>query len=138
MAKSITVEALINAPVDKVWECWIAPHHIVKWCHASDDWEAPQAENVVRVGGRFKTTMAAKDGSAKFDFTGVYTAVTPKELIEYTMDDGRKAAVQFQQTGDQTKVTETFEMEQTNSEEQQRTGWQAILDNFKKYAESHK
>jgi uncharacterized protein YndB with AHSA1/START domain len=138
MAKSITVEALISAPVEKVWKIWNEPEHIVQWAFASDDWEAPYAENDVRDGGRFKTGMAAKDGSAKFDFTGTYTKVVPHESIEYTMDDGRKATLRFERVGDKTKIIETFEMEGTHSEDQQRTGWQAIMNNFKKHAESSK
>ena len=136
--KTITVENLISAPVEKVWVLWTEPSHIVNWAYASEDWEAPHAENDVRVGGKFKTVMAAKDGSESFDFTGTYTTVIPQELIEYVMDDGRNVTVQFQSMGDKTKLTETFEMEHTNTEDLQRTGWQAILENFKKYVENNK
>ena len=104
---------------------------------ASDDWEAPHAENDVKTGGKFKTTMAAKDKSAQFDFTGVYTQVKPNELLEYTMDDGRKASVAFSKTPQgTTQIIVTFDMEQENSRELQRDGWQAILNNFKKHVES--
>ncbi len=136
MAKTITVETLINAPVEKVWECWNEPEHITQWAFASDEWEAPAAENDLRVDGRFKTTMAAKDGSARFDFTGAYTTVTPLERIEYTIDDGRKVAIKFTMLANKTRVTETFEMENQNSEEMQHGGWQAILENFKKHVET--
>lgn len=132
---SITIENMIEAPVERVWELWTRPEHIVKWAFASEDWEAPRAENDVRVGGRFKTVMAAKDGSARFDFAGTYTAVLPRELIVYVLDDRRKVVVKFQPMGNKTKVTEAFEPEKTNPEDMQRAGWQAILDNFKKYAE---
>lgn len=135
MAKTITVQTTINAPIEKVWQYWNEPEHIMQWAFASDDWEAPAAENDLREGGRFKTTMAAKDGSARFDFTGAYTKVGEHQLIEYTIDDGRKVSVAFSNDGGKTTVTETFEMEQTHSEEQQRAGWQAILDNFKKHVE---
>lgn len=136
--KSITVEAVINAPVEKVWQCWTDPEHIKQWAFASDDWEAPFAENDVREGGKFKTTMAAKDGSSKFDFTGIYTLVTPNDRIEYVMDgeDRRQVLARFESEGDTTKVTETFDMEHENSEELQRAGWQAILENFKKHVEA--
>lgn len=132
----ITIQTTINAPIDKVWEYWNKPEHIEKWAFAQDDWEAYGAENDLRVGGTFKTTMAAKDKSASFDFTGTYTKVDEHEVIEYTMDDGRKVSVKFETVdGDKTKVTETFDPESENSAEMQRAGWQAILDNFKKYVE---
>ncbi len=134
--KTITVEINIQAPLEKVWEFWTVPEHIVKWCYASDDWEAPHAENETRVGGKFKTVMAAKDKSTSFNFTGVYTAIKEHELIEYDIDDGRHVAVQFVALLDSIKVIETFEIENINPESVQRTGWQAILDNFKKHVES--
>lgn len=135
MAKTITVESIINASVEKVWRMWTEPKHIVNWAFASDDWEAPVAENDVRVGGKFKTVMATKDKSRSFDFTGKYTAVIINERIEYVIDDGRKVSVRFESLNGNTKVTETFEIEKVNSESLQRDGWQAILDNFKKYTE---
>ncbi len=136
MAKAITIEAVVNVPVVDVWKCWNEPEHITKWAFASDTWEAPSAKNDLRVGGSFVTVMAAKDGSAKFDFSGVYSAVTPHELIEYAMADGRKVSTRFEAMGDKTKIVETFDMEHENPEDMQRAGWQAILNNFKKYAES--
>lgn len=132
---AITVEATVNAPVEKVWKHWNEPRHITKWCAASDDWHAPHAENDLRKDGRFKTTMAAKDGSFSFDFGGVYTKVDPHRSIEYIIDDGRKVSIVFTAQGNATKVTETFEPEGTNPIEMQRGGWQAILDNFKTYTE---
>ncbi|HEY0653168.1 MAG TPA: SRPBCC family protein [Chryseosolibacter sp.] len=136
MTQPITVQTTVNAPVKKVWEAWSEPKHITKWCQASDDWHAPKAENDLRTGGKFVTTMAAKDGSVSFDFGGVYSNVKPTSLIEYAMEDGRKVKVIFESIGDKTKVTETFDPESENSIELQRDGWQAILDNFKKYTES--
>ncbi len=133
----ITVETIVHAPLEKVWECWTQPEHITKWAFASDDWEAPQAENDVSVGGRFKTTMAAKDKSVSFDFAGMYTAVTVHELIEYDMDDSRHVKIEFANLPEGVKVTETFDPENENPREMQRAGWQAILDNFKKYTESN-
>jgi uncharacterized protein YndB with AHSA1/START domain len=132
---TVTVEATINAPVEKVWEAWTKPQHITKWCNASDDWHAPYAENDVRKDGKFKTTMAAKDGSVSFDFEGHYTNVQPNKLIEYAIADGRRVRVAFSPQGTATKVTETFETENENPVEMQRGGWQAILDNFRKYVE---
>jgi uncharacterized protein YndB with AHSA1/START domain len=133
----ITVEATINAPVEKVWKYWAGPEHITKWCNASDDWHAPKAENDLRVGGKFSTRMEAKDGSFGFDFGGVYDDVKTNELIAYTMGDGRTVKVIFKGEGNTTKVVETFEAETQNPVEMQQGGWQAILDNFKKYTEAN-
>lgn len=133
----ITVEANINAPVEKVWAYWSGPEHITKWCAASDDWHAPKAENDLRTGGTFSTRMEAKDGSFGFDFGGVYDAVKTNELIEYTMGDSRTVSVIFEANDNNTKVVETFEAETQNPVEMQRGGWQAILNNFKKYTEEN-
>lgn len=133
----ITEQTMIKAPLSKVWEYWNKPEHITKWAFASDDWEAPAAENDLRTGGTFKTTMAAKDKSTSFDFTGTYTAVKEHELIEYDMVDGRHVKVEFAETPEGVKISETFDPEQENSEEMQRVGWQAILENFKKYVEGN-
>lgn len=135
---AITVETTVLKPVGDVWEYWNEPQHITKWCAASDDWHAPAAENDLRVGGRFTTRMEAKDGSFGFDFGGVYEEVRRNEFISYTMEDGRKVAITFISQGNDTKVIETFDAETTNSVEMQKAGWQAILDNFKKYSESSK
>jgi uncharacterized protein YndB with AHSA1/START domain len=134
---TITIETTINANVDKVWSYWTEPKHITKWCQASDDWHAPHAENDLRVNGNFKTTMAAKDGSMSFDFGGVYTKVETNRALDYTIGDGRKVDITFTSQGNQTKVVERFEAESTHPVEMQRGGWQAILDNFKKYTEAN-
>jgi uncharacterized protein YndB with AHSA1/START domain len=133
----ITVENTINAPVEKVWQYWTTPEHITKWNNASDDWHTPRAENDLREGGSFVSRMEAKDGSVGFDFGGVYDELRNNEYIEYTMGDGRKVKVTFSIEGNTTKVMESFEAESTNSIELQKGGWQAILDNFKKYTESN-
>lgn len=135
--KPITVETTINAPMETVWEYWNEPEHITSWAFASDDWEAPSAENDLRVGSKFKTTMSAKDQSESFDFTGTYTTVQRNQLIEYDIDDGRHVKVEFKKVPEGVKVVETFDPENENSEEIQRGGWQAILDNFKQYVESN-
>ena len=132
----ITVENTVNAPLEKVWEAWTKPEHIMQWNHASDDWHSPRAENDLRTGGKFSARMEARDGSMGFDFSGVYDEVRNNEYIEYTMGDGRKVKVTFTAEGDKTKVIESFDAEDTHSHEMQRSGWQAILDNFKKYTES--
>ena len=133
---SITVENTINAPVEKVWESWTKPEHIIKWNNASDDWHSPRAENDLRPGGKFVCRMEAKDGSMGFDFAGVNDIIRTNEYIEYTLGDGRKVKITFTAKGNKTKVVESFEAEETNSVEIQRGGWQAILDNFKKYTEA--
>ncbi len=131
----ITVNSTVNAPVETVWEYWTKPEHITQWNNASDDWHTPRAENDLRVGGIFSCRMEAKDGSFGFDFGGVYDSVIPNEYIEYTLGDGRKVIVKFEADGNKTEVTENFEAEGTNSVELQKRGWQAILENFKKYTE---
>ncbi|MBA2248557.1 MAG: SRPBCC domain-containing protein [Chitinophagaceae bacterium] len=133
---NITVESTINAPVKKVWEYWTMPEHIIKWNYASDDWHTPRAENDLQPGGKFVSRMEAKDGSMGFDFGGEYDDVKNNEIIEYTLGDKRKVKVTFTTLGETTKVSETFEAESMNSVELQRGGWQAILDNFKKYTEA--
>lgn len=133
---AITVKTIVNAPIEKVWASWNEPQHITKWCQASDDWHAPFAENDLKKGGKFKTTMAAKDGSFSFDFGGTYTNVHDHKVIEYVMDDQRKVKISFESDGRQTQVTETFDPENTHDIEMQRGGWQAILDSFKRYTES--
>ncbi|CAN7507786.1 SRPBCC family protein [Paenibacillus sp. LjRoot153] len=136
--QTITVETTVHAPVEKVWEYWTEPQHITKWSFASDDWHAPNAENDLRVGGKFLTRLEAKDGSFGFDLGGVYDEVRINEFISYTMGDGRKVAITFIRQENDTKVIEAFEAETTNSIEMQKAGWQAFLDNFKKYSEISK
>lgn len=133
----ITVQNTVNAPVSKVWVYWSNPEHITKWATASDDWHTPWANNDLRVGGSFASRMEAKDGSFGFEFGGIYDVVKENEAIEYTLGDGRKVQVHFTSKGDTTKIVQSFEAETENPEEMQRGGWQAILDNFKKYTESN-
>lgn len=133
---AITVSTIVSEPVEKVWEAWTRPEHITKWTFASDDWHAPHAENDLKVGGKFTTTMAAKDGSFSFDFGGTYTLVAPFDRIEYTLDDGRKVTISFKKSTQGTEIAETFDPERENPADMQRDGWQAIINNFKKYAES--
>lgn len=132
---TLTIESTINATMAEVWKYWTLPEHITKWNNASDDWHTPFAENDLRVGGKFNSRMEAKDGSMGFDFWGIYDVVEPYKLIEYTLGDERKVKINFSIIGNHTKVDVSFETENTNSIEMQREGWQAILDNFKKYVE---
>jgi len=136
MNTGIIVKTTVNAPIEKVWDSWITPAHITQWNNASPDWHTPAAQNDLRQGGRFSFTMAAKDGSFSFDFGGTYDEVILHQKIGYTMDDGRKAEILFTSNGNETAITEIFEPESMNSLEMQQAGWQAILDNFKRYTES--
>jgi uncharacterized protein YndB with AHSA1/START domain len=140
MAESqlITVETIVNVPVEKAWKCWTTPEDIVQWNHASDEWHCPKAVNDLRVGGMFSYIMAAKDGSFSFDFNGTYTKVVPNEQIDYVIEGGRTVSIIFAEQGDNTRVVETFESETQNPVELQQQGWQSIVDNFKKHAEAQK
>ena len=134
--KNIRVEAIINAPVENVWELWTNPKHIIHWNQASHDWHTPKAGNDLRVGGKFLLRMEAKDGTSGFDFSGVYDEIKTHKLISYTMDDGRKVKITFNGNINETKEVETFEAESTNTMEMQHEGWQAILNSFKHYVET--
>ena len=135
-SKTITVETVVNNPIEKIWAHWNEPAHITKWYFASDDWHAPKAENDLRIGGKFTIRMEAKDGSFGFDFNGTYDDIITYKLISYKIEGGRKVQVEFFSHGNTTKVIETFEPENENPVEMQKAGWQAILNNFKKYAEA--
>lgn len=134
--QSVTISTIINAPIDEVWARWTQPEHVTQWTFASDDWESPTASNDLRVGGAFTTRMQAKDGSFGFDFGGTYTAVEEPTHIAYDMADGRHVDVCFELVDGGVRVTETFDLETENSADMQRAGWQAILENFKKYVEA--
>lgn len=132
----ITIETVVNAPIDTVWKKWTNPDDIVKWNNASDDWHTTSADNDLTIGGIFTARMEAKDGSMGFDFSGKYDTIKQNELIEYTLDDNRKVKICFSNHGNETKVIEVFEAENENPIGMQQSGWQSILDNFKKYTES--
>ena len=136
-AEKITIEAIIAAQPSHVWLSWTDPSHITHWNFASDDWCCPSASNDLRVGGKLKSRMEAKDGSFGFDFEGTYHQVKPFELLEYSMEDGRRVITTFKDLGDATMVVTVFDAESENSIDMQRQGWQAILNNFKSYVESN-
>ena len=131
----IQVQTLINAPLEKVWHSFTNPEHIVNWNNASADWHCPKAENDLRVGGAFNYRMAAKDGKVAFNFEGEYVEVVLFKKIIYFITDGRRVEVVFEETDGNTMIMETFEPETINSEDLQRSGWNAILENFKDYTE---
>lgn len=133
----ITVETSIEGDIDKIWEYWTKPDHIVKWNNASDDWHTPDAKNTLEEGGKFVYRMEAKDGSAGFDFIGTYKGVKDKEMLEYDLEDGRNVVVNFEKSDGKVVVKEDFEPEEINPKDMQKEGWQAILNNFKKYVEEN-
>jgi uncharacterized protein YndB with AHSA1/START domain len=135
MSDPITVSTTVNVSAHRAWVLWTIPEHIVHWNNASDDWHTPQASNDLQVGGKFVFTMAARDGSFSFDFSGIYSEVVDNQRIAYAMPDGREVVVTFAEQDGNTVVTETFDPENDNPLEMQQAGWQAILDNFKRYAE---
>ncbi|MBN2395313.1 MAG: SRPBCC family protein [Candidatus Atribacteria bacterium] len=132
----ITVETKIKAPIEQVWKFWTTPEHIINWNFATDEWCCPSAKNAFRSGGEFIWRMEAKDGSMGFDFKGKYDEIEVHKRIKYTLDDGRKTEITFSSIGDSTEIVESFEADNSTSLDMQQIGWQSILNNFKKYAES--
>ncbi|MGV2452231.1 UNVERIFIED_CONTAM: SRPBCC family protein [Ralstonia mannitolilytica] len=137
MSHKITVSAAINADAQKVWNYYTQPEHITRWNFADPSWQCPSASNDMKVGGKYAARMEAKDGSFGFDFEAVYNEIKEGENFTYTMPDGRQVHVDFKENNDQTHVDVAFDPENQNPEEMQKGGWQAILDNFKKYTESN-
>ncbi len=132
----IKVQSEIDLPVSKVWELWTNPWHIIHWYQASDSWHTARAENNVKRYGTFLFRMEARDGSFGFDFSGEYRKIVKNSAIDCVLADGRKVSVLFKEVKNGTLITESFEAEETHSNEMQKEGWQAILDNFRKYAEA--
>lgn len=133
--KKITVSVIVDASISQSWKAFTAPESIVQWNFASADWCCPRATNDLRIDGSFNYRMESTDGKVGFDFEGKYTRVIPESRIEYVLGDDREVSIEFRAIGNQTEVVETFDAETENSLELQRSGWQAILNNFKKYAE---
>jgi len=136
MKEAITVETSVHVPIDKVWSDFTDPEAVKAWNRASDDWHTVGGRNDLSIGGSFSYRMEAKDGSTGFDFGGTYEEVVTNKRIAYTLDDGRKVEVDFIPEGDSVRIVESFEPESENTHKMQQVGWQAILDNFKKYCES--
>ena len=128
----LSVQIIVNAPLDRVWDAYANPEHIVHWNFASEDWHCPNSEVDLRVGGSFSSRMEAKDGSMGFDFAGVYTEIEPMKHLQYQFGD-RFADVDFHEASGGVKVVVTFDPETENSLELQESGWQAILNNFAKH-----
>lgn len=135
--KQVTIQTEINKPINQVWDFFNNPKHIVNWNFAHESWECPSASNDLKVGGKLDVRMQARDGSFGFDLIGIYDDVIENKLIKYHFEDDRNIEVIFEKlSDDKTKVTENFDPENQNPVEFQKDGWQAILDNFKKYSES--
>lgn len=132
----ITVEKVVKAQLNKVWDAWNNPADIKQWNSAQEDWHTTRSNVDLREGGKFHSRMAAKDGSQGFDFAGTFTRVVPQKTIEYKMGDEREVKVEFIERADGVLVKETFDAESQNPPEFQRTGWQAILDNFGRHVEA--
>lgn len=132
----IEISCDIESDLSTCWEAWTSPEQIVNWKFANADWHCPSAENDCRSGGSFSWRMEAKDQSMGFDYAGKYSQVEPHHRIGIELEDKRKVSINFEQIGTKTRITEQFEVEDVNSADLQKQGWQAILDNFKKYTES--
>lgn len=133
-SQPLTVSVNVDLPVEKAWELFTVPHHIVHWYNASPDWHTSYAENDLRPGGRFMFRMESRDGNHGFDFSGEYSKVVKNEVIDYEMADGRAVSIIFEQRASGTHVTESFDAEDIHTKERQQEGWQAILNNFGTYA----
>ncbi len=134
-ASQIQIETVISAPVAKVWAFWTEPRHIIMWNFATPEWQCPSASNDLTVGGKYSARMEAKDGSFGFDFEAIYDEVIDQKKLVYTLGDGRKVTTNFEGLADTTRIITVFDADKENSEEMQRSGWQAILNNFKNYTE---
>lgn len=131
--KEIMIQCLLTTPVEKVWKLWTEPEHIKNWNFASDDWYCPNATNDLKVNGKFSYTMASKDNKTTFDFNGNYLEIIPEKLIKYEIENGRKVTIVFSKQGFETEIIEKFEADNKHTVEDQQAGWNAILENFKKY-----
>lgn len=136
MAEKIKIQATVAKTPAQAWACYTGPEHITQWNFASSDWCCPHATNDLRAGGKYSARMEAKDKSFGFDFEAIYDEVHEPKLLAYTMPDGRKVTTEFAAESAGTRVTTIFDAEAQNPVEMQREGWQAILNNFKNYAES--
>ncbi len=133
--EKIIIKTTVQAPLETIWDCWTRVEHIAGWAFASDEWGAEGISNNLEVGGHFSSRMFAKDGSFEFIFSGTYNEVVKHARLDYNLDDGRQVVVEFTETPAGIQITEQFEPEAENPIDMQRDGWQAYLDNFKKYVE---
>lgn len=136
MPEKISISATVKASKQVVWSCYTDPAHIVNWNFASDDWHCPRAENNLTAGGKYAVFMEAKDGSFGFNLEAVYSNIVVGDSFVYLMADGREVSMALSSIGDDTRIDIDFDAESLNPVDLQRQGWQAILNNFKKYTES--
>ena len=129
----ITVKTQVDAPLHETWTYYTESEHVINWNFASEDWHCPSAVNDLREGGEFKITMASRDGNMEVDLDGTYDEIRPETHIAYTLDNGRHVTVDFDEQGDSTGVTVTFDPGEKEARDHQQERWQGILDNFKKY-----
>lgn len=132
----ITIKTQVKGDVEQVWNAYTNPQHIINWNFATPEWHCPAATNDLRIGGEYLARMEAKDGSFGFDFKAIYKELTPEQSFVYVLEDGREVSVSFIPQVDTTEIVIVFDPESQNPIEMQQAGWQAILDNFKRYAES--
>jgi uncharacterized protein YndB with AHSA1/START domain len=132
----LKIDAIVKSDRQKSWKCYTDPNHIVNWNFATEDWCCPNAENDLRVGGKYRARMEAKDGSFGFDFTAIYKKLEIGKSFSYEMEDGRSVEVNFNNVDGATEIVVEFDPENQNPLEMQRDGWQAILNNFKSYVEN--
>lgn len=128
----LTITTTVHSTIEKAWDFYTNPEHIVKWNFANDEWQCPSASNDIRPGGKYAARMEAKDGSFGFDFEAIYDEVEIGKMFKYTMSDNRSVVTTFSQQGEEVVITIIFDAETENPIEMQQAGWQAILDNFAK------
>lgn len=136
MTNPIEIQAIVNNTIDKVWESWTEPKHIMQWNQASPEWHCPSASNDLKVGGEYSARMEAKDGSFGFDLNATYTDVRTNHYLASTLEDDRKVRVSFKELENGVSIIQKFEAESQNPREMQQNGWQAILNSFKSYTEN--
>lgn len=134
--QKININARIRTPIATSWERWTNPDHITQWNFATPAWHCPRATNELQPGGRYYARMEARDGSVGFDFEGVYDVVTDYQHLRYTLANGRQVDTRFAEADGATIISLSVDAESENPIDMQREGWQAILDNFKSYAEN--
>ncbi len=132
----LTITTTVQSTIEKAWDFYTNPEHIVKWNFANDEWQCPSASNDLRPGGKYAARMEAKDGSFGFDFEAIYDEVEIGKMFKYTMSDNRTVVTTFSQQGEEVIITTIFDAETENPIEMQQAGWQAILDNFARKIES--
>jgi uncharacterized protein YndB with AHSA1/START domain len=132
----ISIETEVKASLTTVWNAWVNPEDITRWNFAIDQWHCPKADIDLAVGGKFNYRMEARDGSMGFDFGGTFTEISLHKSIRFELEDSRVVTVEFIETAEGVRVIETFDAEDEHSAEQQKQGWQSILNQFKKYVES--